>query len=112
MRPEIINRAGEAVAQGDRRLPVKPRLRQGDVRTAGGEEVVDAQHFVPTRQQPLAQVRPDEPGAAHDQYPFHRSPPQLGIISVCTRWCEVPVKEASGIEISLFYILFSQRLIP
>jgi hypothetical protein len=63
MRPEIINRAGEAVAQGDRRLPVKPRLRQGDVLPAGGEEVVDAQRLVSPREQPLAQVRPDEPGA-------------------------------------------------
>jgi hypothetical protein len=43
MGPEKINRAGEPVAQRDRRLPVKLRLRQGDVRAAGGEEVVDAQ---------------------------------------------------------------------
>jgi hypothetical protein len=57
-------------------------------------------------------VRSDEPGAPGDQYPFHRSPPLLSSISVCTRWREVPVKEASGVEISLFYILFSQRLIP
>jgi hypothetical protein len=37
-------------------------------------------------------VRSDEPGAAGDQYAYHRSPPQFSSISVCTRLREVPAK--------------------
>ena len=47
----------------------------GDVLPAGGEEVVDAQDLVSPREQPLAQVRSDEPGAPGDQYPFIASLP-------------------------------------
>ena len=40
MRPEIIDRADEAVAQRDRRLPVKLRLRQGDVRAVADRVIL------------------------------------------------------------------------
>jgi len=40
MCPEVIHRAGEAVAQRDRRLTVKLRLRQGDVRAAADRVIL------------------------------------------------------------------------
>jgi hypothetical protein len=47
-------------------------------------------------------VRSDEPGAAGDQYPFHRFPPKFSSISVSSRLREVPDKEVSGVEIIPF----------
>ena len=38
-----------------------------DVRRRAGEEVVDADDLVPLGQEPLAQVRADEPGPAGDE---------------------------------------------
>ncbi len=66
-----VERPGDVVAH---ELEQRVADEVGDVLPAGGEEVVDAQDLVSPRQQPLAQVRSDEPGAAGDQYPFHRSP--------------------------------------
>ena len=37
-----------------------------------GEEIVDAEHVVPCGQQPLAQMRAEEAGAAGDQDAFDR----------------------------------------
>ena len=37
------------------------------LRLAPGEEVVDAEHFVAVLEQPLAQMRAEESGAAGDQ---------------------------------------------
>ena len=63
-----VERPGDVVAH---ELEQGVRAEVGDVLPAGGEEVVDAQDLVSPRQQPLAQVRSDEPGAAGNQNPFH-----------------------------------------
>ena len=40
------------------------------LRLRAGEEVVDAQHVVAVREQPVAQVRAEEAGAAGDEDPL------------------------------------------
>ena len=51
------------------RLAQEPR----DVGFLAGEEIIDAHDIVPFVDQPLAQLRPQEPGAAGDQNAFNFS---------------------------------------
>jgi hypothetical protein len=48
-------------------LEVRVIQQVGDVVLAAGEQVVQADHAVAARDQPVAQVRADEPGSAGDQ---------------------------------------------
>ena len=52
-------------------------MQVGDVVLAAGEVVVDAQHVVAVAQQPLAEMRAEEAGAAGHQHPFARQSHQF-----------------------------------
>ena len=51
-------------------LEVRPAEQVGDVGLLAGEEVVEADDVVPLLDQPLAEVRAEEAGAAGDQNAF------------------------------------------
>jgi hypothetical protein len=64
------------------RLEQRRRQQMRDVVLAPGEVIVDAQDVVPLRQQPLAQMRAEKPGAAGHQnalcYTAHEEGPFRG----------------------------------
>ena len=63
-----VQRRGDVVAQ-HLEARVLPQVR--DVRLAPGVVVVEAEHVVPGLEEPLAEVRPEEAGAAGDQDTLH-----------------------------------------
>jgi hypothetical protein len=60
-------------------VEIGPAEQLGEVALRSGEEIVDAQHVMPLRHQPVAQMRSQETGPAGDQYtldtPVHRVAP-------------------------------------
>src|SRR3989344_4230558 len=62
-----VERERHVVAQ---QLKMRITDEMGDVVLGAGEEIVHAQHVVPVGDQPLAEVRAQEPGAAGDQDAF------------------------------------------
>jgi hypothetical protein len=78
-----IEREGHVVTE---HLEMRVPQKVDDIVLGSGEIVVDAEHVGACAEQPLAQMRAEESGAARHQHPFAKHVPDLSFkISFCAR---------------------------